>query len=92
MSLDFLSVLAIVIAIIIFRVVAVTSIWRNPLRKPEPGFEYIYVNYDGSARELTAPEREYLSTPFAPDDGNRPYIKRAYKVTDPNYEYTNGFL
>lgn len=31
------------------------------------------VNDDGSARELTDAEREYVDTEFAPFDGARPY-------------------
>lgn len=40
------------------------------------GFPYIYVNNDGTARELNVEEREYLDTKFHPSDGGRPYIKR----------------
>lgn len=47
----------------------------RPRRKREPGFEYVYVEDDGSARELDDDEREYLSTRFDPADGARPYIK-----------------
>ncbi len=57
--------------------------WRNRrLRPPEEGFRFVYVNQDGSARELTDREREYLETDFEVGDGNRPYVKSTYKTRD----------
>ncbi|MGI4870048.1 MAG: hypothetical protein ACRYFX_02585 [Janthinobacterium lividum] len=47
------------------------------LRK-EKGFPYVYVNSDGSVREVTESEQDYLSTAFSPADGGRPYIKNRY--------------
>lgn len=41
-------------------------------------YPYLYVNADGSARELHANERDYLETPFDPFDGGRPYVKDSY--------------
>jgi len=41
-------------------------------------YPYIYVNADGSARELHPNERTYLDTPFQGADGARPYIKSQY--------------
>lgn len=38
----------------------------------------VYVNEDGSVRELTGAEKTYVSTPFSPLDGARPYIKSRY--------------
>jgi hypothetical protein len=38
----------------------------------------IYVNADGSARELHPDNRKYLETPFSPSDGGRPYVKDSY--------------
>ncbi|NBW11428.1 MAG: hypothetical protein EBR82_25685 [Caulobacteraceae bacterium] len=38
----------------------------------------VYVEDDGSWRELSEEEIEYLRTPFAPTDGDRPYIKTSY--------------
>ncbi len=40
---------------------------------------FVYVEDDGSARELTPGEAEYLATPFDPFDGNRPYVKWRYR-------------
>ncbi len=42
--------------------------------KDEP-YRYIYVNADGSARELHAGERDYLETEFTGGDGAAPHIK-----------------
>jgi hypothetical protein len=44
----------------------------------------VYVNADGSARELHPDERNYLETPFQGGDGGRPYVKR-------NYSQRNGW-
>ena len=56
----------------------------RPRRKREDGFEYIYVEDDGSARELDAQEREYLTTKVHGGDGNRPYIKTQYESLTPD--------
>jgi hypothetical protein len=50
-----------------------------PVAKPYP---YIYVNADGTARELHAGERRYLETEFSGGDGARPYIKSSYPARD----------
>jgi hypothetical protein len=39
---------------------------------------YVYINADGSARELHRSEREYLEIPFHGADGGRPYVKWRY--------------
>lgn len=38
----------------------------------------IYINEDGSARELTQADKKYVDTEFSPLDGARPYIKSHY--------------
>lgn len=38
----------------------------------------VYVNEDGSVRELTAADKRYVDTEFSPLDGARPYIKSRY--------------
>lgn len=38
----------------------------------------VYINDDGSARELTETDRKYVNTEFSPFDGARPYIKSHY--------------
>jgi hypothetical protein len=47
-------------------------------------YPYVYVNTDGSARELHPDERDYLDSPFQPGDGDTPYVKR-------NYSQRNGW-
>ena len=38
----------------------------------------VYVNDDGSVRELTETDKKYVDTEFLPLDGARPYIKSHY--------------
>ena len=38
----------------------------------------VYINEDGSARELTEADKRYVDTEFSPLDGARPYIKSHY--------------
>lgn len=63
----------------------------RPRRPAEAGFPYVYVNDDGSARELTLSEQEYLNTKFYGADGGRPYIKLHYGSRTPN-GWLRGFL
>lgn len=76
------------ILLIIVVSIAVFTVWFNILTRPrrgrEPGFEYIYVEEDGSARELDDDERVYLKTEFHGGDGNRPYIKLRYESLTPD--------
>ena len=53
--------------------------------------EFVYVNQDGSVRELSRDEREYLSRYFLPGDSGRPYIKTSYKSQD-GWGSISGFL
>jgi len=45
-------------------------------------YPYVYVNNDGTARELHPEERRYLETRFHPADGARPYIKSSFEARD----------
>ncbi len=45
-------------------------------------YPYVYINADGSARELHASEMRYLETEFAGGDGAMPSIKAAYAARD----------
>jgi hypothetical protein len=56
----------------------------RPRRRKEPGFDYVWVDDDGEARELDADERAYLSTTFHPADGARPYVKIRYESRTPD--------
>src|SRR4029077_10971884 len=38
----------------------------------------VYVNEDGSVRELTEAEKKYVDAEFSPLDGARPYVKSRY--------------
>ena len=60
-------------------------------RAKESGFRYVYVNGDGSARELTPDEQVYLNTEFSGGDGARPYIKFRYESLTPDGRIS-GFL
>ncbi len=64
---------------------------RN-LRSLDSGeFEYVRVNQDGSVRELSPKEKEYLNTEFSVGDGAAPYIKFSYKSRD-GWGSISGFL
>jgi hypothetical protein len=78
-------------ASIIVLVVAVL-IWRFHSRRPvEPVFEFVYVNQDGSVRELSPAEQPYLSEEISGGDSVRPYIKRSYKSRD-GWGSLSGFI
>ena len=47
---------------------------------PKPSEALVYINADGSARELTEAEKKYVDTDFSPFDGARPYIKSHYSA------------
>jgi hypothetical protein len=53
--------------------------------------DYVYVNQDGSVRELSLDEREFLSRYFHPADGARPYIKTFFTTKD-GWGSVSGFL
>ena len=54
-------------------------------------YVYIYVNEDGSYRELRDDERKYLEEKFHPADGNRPYVKSTFYSKTPDGKIS-GFL
>ncbi|SHF73344.1 hypothetical protein SAMN05444377_11737 [Flavobacterium fontis] len=62
-----------------------------PLRPKEPGFEYVYVNEDGTVSELNDEDIEYLKTEYSPTDGARPYIKSRYQELTPDKKIS-GFI
>jgi hypothetical protein len=55
------------------------------------GREYVHVEPDGSARELSEDERAYLREEFNPMDGARPYVKSRYHQLTPDRNI-RGFL
>ncbi|WP_109437025.1 hypothetical protein [Aquimarina sp. AU119] len=54
-------------------------------------FEFVYVENNGTVRELDDEEIEYLQTEFQPGDGARPYIKNSYKQRTPDNKM-HGFI
>ena len=54
----------------------------NDMSKPSEVL--VYINADGSGRELTDDEKKYVDTEFSAFDGARPYIKG-------HYEQRNGW-
>jgi hypothetical protein len=71
------------IAAILLLVVVAYLAWKwGPRRAKEPGFKLVYVNQDGSARELSPEEKTYVSTEFPGGDSSRPYIKWSYESHD----------
>jgi hypothetical protein len=54
-------------------------------------YRYVYVNADGSARELHAEERTYLEKEYNGGDGDMPYVKDSYSERN-GWGELNGFL
>lgn len=54
-------------------------------------YPVVYVNEDGSYRECTPSEREYLEERFHPADGARPYVKDSYRQRTPDGRLS-GFM
>ena len=78
------------VAIAVALVILLT--WRvRPRRGLEEGFAFVYVNQDGSVRELSPDERVYLNSEFHGADGARPYIKATYKSRD-GWGSMSGFI
>lgn len=46
-------------------------------------YPYVYVEKDGTVRELHSSERRFLETPYHPADGSRPFIKKSFKALNP---------
>jgi hypothetical protein len=51
----------------------------------------VYIENDGSARELTETEKQYVGTPFSPLDSARPRIKSCYEQQN-GWGELRGFL
>jgi hypothetical protein len=54
-------------------------------------YPYVYVNADGTAREVHAGEREYLEKEFIGGDSGAPYIKSDYAERN-GWGELNGYL
>jgi len=46
---------------------------------PKPSEALVWINVDGSARDLTDAEKRHVDADFSPFDGARPYIKSTYQ-------------
>lgn len=64
---------------------------RTETASGERLYPYVYVEVDGTARELHAGERTYLETEFEGADGARPYAKSSYKQRD-GWGELSGYL
>jgi hypothetical protein len=93
--LEFLIYVVCGVLVIFVALVVGFALWfmiqSRPRRWRAPGFEYVYVDDDGNARELDAEEIEYLGTKFLPGDGARPYIKLRYESLTPD-GWMHGYL
>jgi hypothetical protein len=47
---------------------------------PKASEVLVWINADGSARELREAEKRYVDADFRPADGARPYVKGDYSV------------
>jgi hypothetical protein len=52
----------------------------------------VYINDDGSIRELTEADKKYVDTEFSPFDGARPYIKSHYSQRTALGREIRGYL
>lgn len=53
-------------------------------------YPYVYIEKDGSYREITDREKMYLEETFHPGDGGRPYVKPTYEKSI--YGDISGFI
>lgn len=60
---------------------------ESTVKEPYP---YVFVEEDGSVRELHPRERRFFETPMAPTDGSSPYIKKSYAYRD-RYGLFHGY-
>jgi len=61
------------------------------VRSMQAADQLVYVNQDGSVRELSHDECRYLAQQFHPSDGGCPYIKESYDCQD-GWGGISGFL
>jgi hypothetical protein len=81
----------ILIILILLLTFWVVRTWGFPLRLRTTGFKYVYVEVDGTVREIAPDEQQYLLKDFHPGDGNRPYIKAHYWQLTPDRKI-HGYL
>ncbi len=61
------------------------------MKSEKEKFGFVYVENDGTVRELDKDEIEYLQTEFQSGDGARPYVKSSYDQLTPDKKIL-GFL
>ena len=61
------------------------------MKSEKEKFEFVYVENDGTVRELDNDEIDYLQKEFEPTDGARPYVKSSYTQLTPDKKIL-GFL
>jgi hypothetical protein len=65
--------------------------YREATSPADAQSRFVWVDNDGSIRELTPSECEFLATPFRAFDGGRPYVKSSYDARTPDNRL-QGFL
>ena len=85
------TIIVILLILIIVIVFIIYLKYFRPLRPKEQGFQFVYVEKNGSVRELNDDEMQYLKEEFHPNDGGRPYIKTSYKDLTPDGKIS-GFI
>jgi len=81
----------ILILLLLFIIFWVLKTWGFPMRMSSTGFKYVYVEFDGTVREVDSEEQQYLLEEYHPNDGNRPYIKSNYWSRTPDQKI-HGYL
>lgn len=86
-------ILAAAVVVLVLMVLGRVSLRRerNTKRSGRYADTFIAIEDNGSARELTSDEVDYLNAEFHPADGARPYIKSSYGTTSPDGRM-GGFL
>ena len=83
----FLYIAAALVAVVILKLA-----WSSRRRRPsEEGIRFVYINQDGSARELVEGKRVYLETEFEPGDSGRSYVKSSYESKN-GWGSVSGFI
>ena len=90
----FVAVVAVVVGILALLLVATPIAKRREVAAMRAGTyadAHVFVEDDGSARDLTAQERAHLNGVYAFGDGARPYIKEKYASLTPD-QRMSGYL
>jgi hypothetical protein len=87
------TLLALACVVLAFVFLGRRAFIRENVSKVDGSFarQFVWVEDDGSVRELTPDELAYLNTEFHPADGARPYIKSRYSARSVD-DRLSGFL